>query len=646
MRTKLIAAGAVLMSVLLVAVAGVGTASAQTKPPFYPIDKKTIKVPGDVQPWLPTYSPDGKNIVFQNQLDGSTWTTSKKGKGTRCITCGFADRPAIIGGFTYVFPDNKRLFVSEELGGLGGVDSGPTADAWILECSPSVFKCESHKYLPVDMSDDKVGVPLIVQRRTWHLAPDGVHLGWMDLRLDGTVMIVGRLTRLDDRYKVVDQKAVNPYRPTSPTDANAQNWAGDNQLWELKSFVDGGAAITAIGGSGYNLNPVKINLKTGKVTPITGNPDWDEDGSFSPDGEMMALYSWRTRHRIDAFGWIPQIDSFVEMPAAAAVAPFYVSTWPGFQCDLSPWLLSSAGDQKGRLIGQPLNVYPGKNLTPGNNLSGNQFWSPNSQDVLLQERLRTVPSASLDEHIRQKGLVPNRVAIAHIERPAGKPIKTVSSAVGSWAIPPTEYRPSVGSNTSVTVNGKAGGTADLVYEGNLREGSWESVFHNYSKDGETFVNGPYKVTKTAEGVWHITADIKVTGQHKGSLKADLEIGPGDPLPYKKGTFVAVYDGKRAPNLPKLGACYKDLPQKSRLKAKVKAKRRGKRTAVTVTVTANVYGDKRPVQNAKVKLAGRTLRTNKSGRARVELRGRGKRKVVVSAGDTFIKTTKKVRLKGR
>ncbi len=78
MKSKLIAAGAVLVAVLLTGVLGAGAASASSaKPPFYPIDKKTIKVPNDVQPWLPTYSPDGKHIVFQNQLDGSTWATRR-----------------------------------------------------------------------------------------------------------------------------------------------------------------------------------------------------------------------------------------------------------------------------------------------------------------------------------------------------------------------------------------------------------------------------------------------------------------------------------------------------------------------------------------------------------------------------------------
>jgi len=131
------------------------------------------------------------------------------------------------------------------------------------------------------------------------------------------------------------------------------------------------------------------------------------------------------------------------------------------------------------------------------------------------------------------------------------------------------------------VNGKAGGTADLVYTGNLREGSWSSEFHDYTKDGKAFVNGSYFASRTSAGVWTIKADVKVTGQHKGSLKANMTIQGGDPLPIMTGGITAIYDGKKAPALPKLGACYKKLPQKSNLAARVKTKRAGQmKTAVT------------------------------------------------------------------
>ena len=175
-----------LLSILVFVLAvGAVPAVAWAKPslPFYAIGKTVIKLPRTVQPWLPVWSPNGRHIVFENQVNGTIWTATSTGHKVSCITCSFRDAPKIEGGFDYVFPDEHRLFISHGLGGSGGIDSGPNADAWVLECKPSLYACSSHRYLPVDMSEDKVGNPVIVQRRTWHLAPDGVHLGWMEVRL-------------------------------------------------------------------------------------------------------------------------------------------------------------------------------------------------------------------------------------------------------------------------------------------------------------------------------------------------------------------------------------------------------------------------------------------------------------------------------
>ena len=622
------------VAALLLCAVSAGGARAATTTPFYAIDDDPLAVPGGVQPWLPTYTPDGRTVVFQNQLDSTTWTVPAAGGAgsgpgaARCVTCGFADRPAIDGGFTYAFPDGRRLFLAHELGGDGGVDTAANADAYILECTPSVADCASHRYLPVDMSADK-GSKYIVQRRTWHLAPDGVHLGWSEIRLDGSIMVVARLERQSDRYVAADQKVVNPHGLSGASDRNVEHWENASQLYELKSFVDGGRAILALTEKGANVDVVKVDLRTGAVRRMTSNPDWDEDGALSRDGALEVLYSWRTRHRIDAMGWIPQLHGFNAMGVAAAVAPYYVSTWQGFQCDLSPWLLPGTGDAGGALTGQPLNVY-GNGLTPGNNLSGQQFWSPDSTSVLLQERTTTRPAAGVNEQVAQKGLTPSRVLVAHIRRAPTKPAAIASSAVGSWAPSPTTYSETLDSNATVTLRGSPGGTVKLVYKGSLAEGSWSMSYNRYTEDGRTFLTGTQTAGRTMAGVWTIEGTIKVTGMHRGSLDENLTIGPAgaDGLPTMTGGVRAIYDGKRAPSLPKLGACPTKLPKKSVIS--VKAHRSG--STVAVSVSATISGDHRPLAGAIVKIGSVKATTNARGLATLHASGKS---VTIDAGSTFL-----------
>jgi hypothetical protein len=605
--------------------------SAQAATPFYAIDHQPVATPKGVQPWLPTYTPDGRSIVFQNQLDGTTWMVGAHGGKPRCVTCGFADRPEIRGGFTYAFPDGQRLFVSHELGGGQGIDSGPDADAWVLECAPSLRDCRRHRYLPIDMSADK-GSQYIVQRRTWHLAPDGVHLGWSEIRLDGMIMVVARLQREADRYVAVDQRVVNPPGPVGPDDTSAERWENASQLNELKSFTDGGRAILAVAERHLNVDVLKIDLATGRTTRVTANPDWDEDGAISPDGALEVLYSWRTRHRVDALGWIPQLRGFNAMGVAGAVLPFYVSTWPGFQCDLAPWLLpGTGGDAGGTLLGQPLNTYGG-GLVPGNNLSGLPFWSPDSRSVLLQERRTARPPKGVNEHVAQKGLTPERVLVATLRRRATKPAPVHPTRVGDWAPAPTAYQATLSSGRTVVLPGTGGGTVTLRYSGTLADGTWSMTYDGYSEDGATFVDGPVSASRSRDGVWHVDADVQVRGQHTGSLRADLVIGPAgvDGLPTKSGGITAVYDGKQAAPLPDLGPCPRDLPRRSPVDVAVRRAGHGR---AAVRVTARIGDDRRPVAGAIVAAGARRARTDAHGRAVVPVAG-GRRAITVDAGDTF------------
>ena len=266
------------------------------------------------------------------------------------------------------------------------------------------------------------------------------------------------------------------------------------QLFELKSFADGGRAILAVGEPQENPDVLKIELATGRVTQLTGNLAWDEDGGISPDGSLYALDSARLRPGVQALGWIPQLRPFAAYPLAGAFA-VNGADWAGFQCDLSPWLLGARGDDGGRLVGQPLETYSG-NLTAGDQLIGQQMWNPSSTAVLLQETTRQRPPANANPQVAQLGLTPHRLGIAWLPRqPAPKPLSVASSQVGAWAPAPQDYHATIGSGAHGVLRGSDGGTATISFTGNLSQGSWSVTYAHFTEDGRTFLDG----TETISG---------------------------------------------------------------------------------------------------------------------------------------------------
>ncbi|WP_233807190.1 hypothetical protein [Paraburkholderia sp. HP33-1] len=114
-----------------------------------------------------------------------------------------SDVPTIPDSFSYIFSDNKRLFFANELG-----DS-----VYVLECAPSLNNCSSRQIYQVDLSADVAGVnPALpnLGRPTYHLAPDGVHLGYTMVRPDAMIMMVSTLQKGSTGYaeiRVVEQVA-------------------------------------------------------------------------------------------------------------------------------------------------------------------------------------------------------------------------------------------------------------------------------------------------------------------------------------------------------------------------------------------------------------------------------------------------------
>lgn len=599
-------------------------------PPFETIYHDIVPLPVNVQPWAPTWSPDGQHILFNNIADGNEWVLKADGTEARCLTCDMADVPKIPGAFSYVFPDNQRMFLANELGDF----------AYVLECAPSLFACTSHAIFPIDLTADATTVKASRGRRTFHLAPDGVHLAYSMVRLDALIMLVSELQKTATGYAAVNHRVVNPPGPTGPGDMNVEGYANAGQLFEFKSFVDGGASALVIGEPvDGNADTLKLDLATGQLTRLTSDIDWDEDGAISPDGQNLLVASWRTMRRLEAFGQMPLGKPFFDYPLGAAVAIYYVSSFEGFQCDLQPWLLPADGDHNATLRGQPFAPYKGGDIITGNNLGALSFWSPDSTRVLIQERRTNKPTADANVATKQKGYSPNRLLIARIDRDPSPIPAAVTTRVGDWAETPADFDGIFFTPTTAIINGKSAGQISVTYAGNVAAGQYTAVYNGYSEDGENFLDGTAIATGGPTTFINYSVDLTssdaagvVTGGTSGALQfmSKQPAAPaGEPPSNKSGNLISTFKGKTAAPLPDVGPCLNSLPKPSPLTAK--AVRNG--TQVQVNVTADVYGDVRPVRHAVVSLGGQQAKTDDLGNA--VLTATGASLVIAQAGDTFL-----------
>jgi hypothetical protein len=614
---------------------------AATKPPvtpFYAVERDAVPVPDGVMPWGPTWFPDGRHLLFQDYNGGREWIADADGGNVRCLTCSMPDHPGIIGGFAYAFPDRKRMFLANELGDT----------VRILECAPSLLDCRSHQWLPVDLSGDVTPGQRNLGRRTYHLAPDGVHLGYSVTRPDGLVMIVAALVRGASGYALGDPRVINPPGPAGPADTDPDGWANGGSLQELKSFADGGrSAIVLAAQPGSIPQQQKIDLRTGRVTQLTGYPDWNEDGALSPDDDLLLTASWRTQNRMTALGLLPLNRPFINL-SRAIEAIYYVSSRPGFACDLNPWLLPATGDRDGRLVGQPLNPYDGGTDIPANNLSGQQVWSPDSTRVLLQGRSLIPPAPDANAYVLQKGTAPSELLIARISRPPTTAVPTATTEVGSWAPTPQAYRSSYDMPGEHLVKGHHSGTAVITIGGDITGGDFSVRYHDYSDDGEYFLNGTQTVTGSVTSEVVINDDLVATdtkGARVGHLRSALryrQIMPrpenGEPGVEKTGTVSSSWLGKRADGLPPVAACPDTMPRPSQLALTATARPSPHhRLQITGRVTADIHGDERPVQGATVRIGAHTARTGPDGTVVLTVPA-GSRETVhltATAGDTFL-----------
>ena len=465
----------VLLAAVIAAAALCPTSASAAPYAFQPIAIQRINLPSIVKSagW-PVFTHDGRHLLFfstgSNTAGGSTgpgakaelWITSLRGGHAHCLSCGLANDPTSQGeGEITPFPDGKRVFF--------GSFFQPGSSAYgVLECSPSVADCKAARVLPVDFSAAEpktippggaVSSPQLNTGGAYgaKLAQDGTHVGFSDIRSDSIeTMVIGKLTRSGSTYEVTDPRVINPSSPTSSTDSNVDAWSDSGALYEFKTFTHGGADATYVESGGpalLNADVWSVNLKTGKRTRLTANPDYDEDNAVSPNGELLALWSNRTMHMVDWYSGLLPVRDFIDTPAALMSLSLSSSNK---RCHGPIWVLPSSGDHGAALVGQPIVDYRVPHVFVTNNLTGWPQWSPNGTMLALNTtNNRAGPGYPAHAPF---------LLVAHFSalKPT-RPLRVVNSQPGSWAVAPTAYHPVFGYAGTRTFNGRGGGTVTVDY---------------------------------------------------------------------------------------------------------------------------------------------------------------------------------------
>jgi hypothetical protein len=639
------------LAVLVAATGGAAAVSAASAAPFafQPIQIQRTNLPGAVKSagW-PVFAHDGQHLVFfstgANTAGGSTgrgstaqlWITDLSGSHAHCLSCGLAHDPSSSGeGEITPFPDGKRVF-------FGSFTQPGSSSYGVLTCTPSVSNCTHASITPVDFTPaEPTTIPAggaesspqtdLGGAYAAKLAPDGVHVGFSDIRSDSVeTMIIGTLTRAGDAYTVTDPRVINPPGPTSANDPDADAWSDSAALYEFKTFTHGGADATYVESGGpslLNADVWSVNLATGRRTRLTANPDYDEDNAGSPNGKLLALWSNRTMHLTDWYSGLLPVRDFIDTPAALMVLPISSSNK---RCHGPIWVLPSSGDQGGTLSGQPIVDYRTPHVFVTNNLTGWPQWSPDGTMLALNT---TNNRAGADYPVHAPFLL-----VAHFSAlKSSRPLRAVSSEPGSWAPAPTAFHTVFGFTGVRTFAGAGGGTVTVNYDplSGVLGGQWSETYANYSQDGSDFVNGTVSIDETGAGTGSYTANLTMTGKDTGSDHVQLDAATGA----FHGT--STYDGHTVsgPSSEQAakGACTAIQPKEPRLRAAVR--KRGPGT-YQVSVTSRIASmganegsvDISPVFHASLTLGNVTAYTDHAGLATITSHRRGTLKV--TAGNTL------------
>ncbi|MEN4479499.1 Ig-like domain-containing protein [Mycolicibacterium cosmeticum] len=451
-----------------------------------------VPLPDNIlQPQNAVFTADGQALVFRATPEGGTrseiYRVNLDGTGLQCLTAGLAPELTTNLSKPFVFDDGNRVLLSA---GTQSDSGGETADHYILECAGGVSSCGAGSSLlqinvPTAVAP---GVTVIQKERELRVAPDGIHVGFTQLLGAGPatqlVSSVGTLQRSETGYDVVDARVV---------------YVGG----ELKNFTPDGKGVMVTDFSGKyeagNADDVLVDLRSGQVSRLTGNLDYDESVDMSPNGEWLAVGSSRTRDYLTPMSQILR-PTFV---------PAYV-VFPTFQAKKGTlnqaWVVSRDDElagENGVFLGDSTGAYIS---VPVAN------WSPDGDSIAFWERSATDPT---DTHLV--------VAQLHNIDGGTMPPDVTTPDTSSWAPALATVVPKQ-TPLEPPRAGKVGGRADVVITKNGNITTTVVTYTDFEDESGMILNGSETTTNnpTYTNITY-SANITVTGSdgtERGYLKAE------------------------------------------------------------------------------------------------------------------------------
>ncbi|KAM5356878.1 hypothetical protein ACJ41O_003524 [Fusarium nematophilum] len=463
---------------------------------------------------------NGSQIILV-KTDDSTFGNGEKWK---CLTCGVPGVPNTMAvnetehlDYPQAFDDGKRALVGTYI-----LDCGPYELA-SQDCTP-----ERTRLLPLRWNTAVDGSGPTGSMRELRLHPDNVHLGFSSFTTVGgklgQLAFYGRLEYnaspttglpLAPRYDVVNVNVLLDSTSAGPIVTVGDKVTINHQaisVGELRGFSGPGDEVVYVGypTESSNIDAYAVSLDTGKVRHLTSHPEYIDPIDGSRDGKWWAIMDTRGTGRqmfLAGMRGIPPLTDLVSSSVTSATRN------NGLRRFFVPYVLDAAGD-RGSYYGQKING-PGFSELGSGDLNDPQWngqadprWSLDATKLVYWEAQTRSPACGGTNPLpcylsKEQGGRDVRMVMATFPDRAPSPILPVAPRPDfiPWA---TRYvpgaalpdRPSPEAGTFILEAGKSGSAQvviDKTADGVLIE-SVAVTYHNYSDDGELFLNGHENVT--------------------------------------------------------------------------------------------------------------------------------------------------------